>query len=261
MNLQDQPSDQSNGRQDFQPGQTVSPNRAEGSATPMLPNPAAPQAATNPAPQAQEVAQPQPVAAAPAAPVEPIAASPPAAQPTEPALYQASDPEVAPTTPTPMDPQMQENGREIAWTAAEFIEHQKSPGWYLAMIGVALVIVVGVFLLTRDIFNTVICVIAAILFAVVASRPPREMQYVVDEHGVQVGRRFYPYGDFRSFSLLDEDQISSIVIMPLKRFMPPISLYFDPDDEELIGDLLAEHLPYDQRQHELTERLMRRIRF
>jgi hypothetical protein len=43
--------------------------------------------------------------------------------------------------------------------------------------------------------------------------------------------------------------------------MPSLSLYYDLDDEDVIGDLLADHLPYAQHQHELTERLMRRIRF
>jgi hypothetical protein len=233
MNSQDQPSDQSHEQPDFQPGKTVSLNQAADSAAPSLPAPA--------------VSQPQP-------------SVPAVVQPQERALYQTDD--AQPSQPvTPIDPQMQENGREIVWTAAEFIEHQKSPGWYLGMIGVALVVVVTVFLLTRDIFNTIMCIVAAILFAVVAGRPPRQLQYAIDDHGIQIGRRFYPYSDFRSFSVVDEGAISSIVIMPLKRFMPSLSLYYDLDDEDVIGDLLADHLPYAQHQHELTERLMRRIRF
>jgi hypothetical protein len=171
MNPQDQPSDQSHERPDAQPGQPVSPNQAANNAAPTLPTPAASQ------PSVPAVVQPQ-----------------------EQALYQADDAE--PNQPvTPIDPQMQENGREIVWTAAEFIEHQKSPGWYLGMIGVALVVVVTVFLLTRDIFNTIMCIVAAILFAVVAGRPPRQLQYAIDDHGIQIGRRFYPYSDFRSFSV------------------------------------------------------------
>jgi hypothetical protein len=265
MNSQDQTSDQSQEGHEFQPGHTITPDQAAADNTiPTLPTPvvapanmSAPQAPANmPAPQVSAPPQPQPAAPVPsaAAPAETPASS----------LYHPVDEQpVADESmaPTPVDLQMQDNGREIAWTAAEFVEHKKTPSWFLAMAGVAAVVVAIVFFVTRDWFNTAIVAVATIIFGVSAARPPRMMHYSVSDHGVSVGRRGFPYENFRSFSIVAEEAATSIVLMPLKRFMPPISLYYDPADEEAIGDMLAAHLPYEQRDHELTERLMRRIRF
>jgi hypothetical protein len=49
--------------------------------------------------------------------------------------------------------------------------------------------------------------------------------------------------------------------MPLKRFMPPLSLYMDPADEEKIVDVLADYLPVEQREQDPIDKLMRRLRF
>lgn len=163
--------------------------------------------------------------------------------------------------PTSVDPQMQDNGREVVWSASEFIAHHKSPEWFMGMVGGSVAVAVLVYFITRDIFNTVVVVIAAVIFGVAANRQPRQMQYAVNDHGVEIGRHFYAYDSFRSFSVVNEGPISSIVLMPLKRFMPTLTIYFDPADENRIGDVLIEHLPMHQHEHDLTERLMRRIRF
>jgi hypothetical protein len=49
--------------------------------------------------------------------------------------------------------------------------------------------------------------------------------------------------------------------MPLKRFMPPLSMYFDPTDEDHIVKVLTSHLPMQDHHHDPIEKLMRMIRF
>lgn len=245
MNPQDQSSGPDRGGNEFQPGHTVSP---------QSPTPA-------PAPSGSSPGAP------PNIPPSPPPSIPSVPEPQGQSLYHpASDPAVGGQppdgfAPLPVDPQMQDNGREVVWTASEFIAHEKSPSWFAGLVGVSLVVCALVYLITRDIFNTVIVVIAAIIFGVAANRPPRQMQYAVSDHGIEIGRRFYAYTDFRSFSIVDEGALRSIVFMPLKRFMPVLTIYYDPADEDRIGDVLVAHLPMHEHQHDLTERLMRRIRF
>jgi hypothetical protein len=157
--------------------------------------------------------------------------------------------------------QMQQSGNGVSWTASEFISHHKSANWYLLLGGAGLVLAILMYAITRDIFNTAIVFIAIALFGVAASRQPRQLAYRVDSHGLTIGQKQYPYSDFRSFSILDEDHFHSITFMPLKRFMPPLSIYYDPADEHRIADVIASHLPFEDHKHDLTEKLMRRIRF
>ena len=167
--------------------------------------------------------------------------------------------EYAPAVPA--NQQTHHTEESVAWTASEFIAHEKSPQWYLAMAGAGSAVAAGVYLITRDMFNTVIVAIAGIIFGVAAGRQPRQMQYGVDQNGVSIGKRFYPYTDFRSFSIADDGAFRSIILMPLKRFMPQLSIYYDPAAEDRIAEVLAAHLPIHEHQHDMTEKLMRRIRF
>lgn len=149
----------------------------------------------------------------------------------------------------------------VSWTASEFIEHNKDAGWY-GLLALATVVVAGlVFLLTRDKVSTSVVVVAAVIFGFYAARKPRTLNYRLDSGGLTIGEKFYDYGLFRSFTVVREGPFSSIDFMPLKRFMPLITIYFEPKDEAKIAELLSERLPMDHRGRDWFEQLMHRIRY
>ena len=51
------------------------------------------------------------------------------------------------------------------------------------------------------------------------------------------------------------------MLEPTKRFLPPLTIYFDPSDGEAIFDTLAQHLPHEEKAPDFVERFMRKIRF
>ena len=149
----------------------------------------------------------------------------------------------------------------ISWTASEFIAHQKSSGWYLVLMGSALVIAALVWLLTKDKVSAAVVIVGALLLAVYGARQPRQLDYRLDQQGLTVGARHYTYHLFRSFSIMPEGAFNSIVFMPLKRFSPLTTIYYSPEDEEKIVSMLAERLPMEPRKKDMVDRLMWRIRF
>lgn len=149
----------------------------------------------------------------------------------------------------------------VSWTASEFIAHQKSAGWYGLLMLAALATAGVVYLFTRDFVSTAVVIIVATVFAIIAGRKPRELEYRVDNHGIKIGEKHYPYSTFRSFSVVEEDSLEAIWLMPLKRFMPIITIYFEPADGEKIINTLSEYLPVEHRQPDPVDRLMSRIRF
>lgn len=163
--------------------------------------------------------------------------------------------------PQQADVRMEDSGRGVSWTASEFIAHHKPPEWYMAVGIITVALAAIVYFMSHDLFGVVIMVLVGVIFGVAASRPPRQIQYAVDGRGVHMGRHFYPYGNFRSFTIAPEGPFLSVVLMPLKRFMPVLSMYIDPADENRIGDILADHLPMHEHHESATDRLMRRIRF
>lgn len=173
----------------------------------------------------------------------------------------ASNPEQPAQTPSPKQP-IAAIKPTVSWTASEFIAHDKSSGWYLLLALGAAVLAVLVYLFTHgDKVSTAVVVIVAITFGILAARKPRELEYGVDGSGIHIGEKFYPYSGFRSFSIVQEEAVESIWFMPLKRFMPPLTLYFDPDDGEKIVDVLAQFLPLENQQVDMVDKLMHRLRF
>jgi hypothetical protein len=165
-----------------------------------------------------------------------------------------------PTTPTsPQATQARSEG--VAWTASEYVAHQKTAGWYMLLALGAIVGAALVYALTKDKISVVMIVIVAIIFGVFAARQPRVLQYRLDESGLEIGGKFYPYAMFKSFAVIQEGGIESISLMPLKRFMPILSIYFAPDDADKIVDTLGIYLPHEDRQADPIDRLMRRLRF
>lgn len=284
------PHDQPAAEGQLQPGVTITPGMViSGDAATSLP-PTQP-----PAPATQPVTVPEltPVAAATAPPPEvavpqqPVTAAPQSVEvpkPAQPPMSPEAVPVAAPVQNAYQQPPRQPFASEdvaasspedfsavpshasdqpaaVSWTASEFIAHHKTPTWYAGLFGVAVVVAALIWLLTRDIFSSVVVIVAVGMLAAYASRSPRELRYAVDDNGITIGEKQYAYSSFRSFSVIEDGAFSSIEFMPLKRFSPPTTIYYDPNDEDAIAGAIARHLPFENRQRDAIDALMHKIRF
>ncbi len=153
------------------------------------------------------------------------------------------------------------NNQTVSWTASEFINHEKSFGWYAILSLVTVFIATLTYFITKDKISTFVIVIAGGVMAFYANRKPRVLNYQLDGMGVTVGQKYYEYDSFKAFSIIDEDAFSSIVFMPLKRFSPSLTIYYSPSDEGRIVSLLTDRLPHEDPSNDVVDGLMRKIRF
>ncbi len=151
--------------------------------------------------------------------------------------------------------------QSVNWSASEYIDHQKATSWYLGLIVVTVLACGLIFWLTHDLITLVVIAIAAALFGVAGARKPRTLEYELNNRGVQIGAKFYDYAGFKSFTVLEEGAINSIQLLPLKRFMPPISLYCPPEQEDAVVGLIGSYLPHEERSSDPIDSLMRKVRF
>jgi hypothetical protein len=150
----------------------------------------------------------------------------------------------------------------ISWTGSEFIAQHKTAVWYFGLAGfITLACVVIFFVSKKDILPVIFVAVMGILFGIIASKQPRQLQYIVDEHGISIGAQHYSFSDFKSFSLQHDGAIGYISLLPLHRLKPEISIYFAPEDEQRIFDTLAHFLPNEQREESTIDRLIKRIHF
>jgi hypothetical protein len=184
-------------------------------------------------------------------------------EPAEPGVVVAPEGETAagplPAAPPPETVQGDDNS--ISWTASEYVAHDKSPGWYLALMIGAAGLSVLIYLMTHDFISVGVVLISALLIGSYGSRRPRQLEYRVDQHGIAIGGKNYSYRQFRYFSVVPEGAFSSMVFIPLSRFALPLSIYYAPEDEEKILAVLSDHLPFEPEHRDPIDNLMRRIRF
>lgn len=188
-----------------------------------------------------------------AVPVEPSPVAKP--QPTQVAESEQATEAAEPSS------ESDDDSSGITWTASEFVAHDKSAGWYLSLAIVAAAVALLVYVLTRDYISAGVVIFAAVLFGVYGSHKPRQLEYRLSQKGIDIDKKHYSFSDFKTFSVIPEGAFSSIVLMPLKRFAPPLSIYFAPEDEQRIIDLLTSILPFEERRRDAIDSLMHRIRF
>jgi len=186
--------------------------------------------------------------------------------PPNPSTSQSEEPSLPPTptpetSPAPV-PQPNADYPHIEWTASEYIAHQKSAGWYgllaLGSIGIAAVVY---FVTNGDLIYSSVIVILGLSLGIFAARQPRELQYAIDHTGIHIGEKFYPYQSFKTFSVVRDQGIGYISLAPLRRFMPPLTVHYDPADEDNIAETLSQYLPYDDHKPDITDIISRKIRF
>jgi hypothetical protein len=149
----------------------------------------------------------------------------------------------------------------VEWTASEFVAHQKGFGWYMVLGLIGFVIAAGVYLVTHDIFSVVVVGTLAAVIGVAANQKPRVMTYRLDRSGLTIGQKLHPYGEFKSFSVVNEGAFASVTFLPLKRFMLSVSVYVAPDDQSRIIEALSRHLPMQPAGRDTFDHMLRRIRF
>lgn len=150
---------------------------------------------------------------------------------------------------------------KITWTASEYLAHDKTILWYAVLAGAAVVLAALVFLVTRDKISTGVILLAGITLGIFAARKPHVLTYELNEQGIRIAGKPYDYSLFKSFTIIQNSGVPSVELMPLKRFMPPLTIYFDPQDADTIIEVMTNFLPHEQREIAMVDRLMHRLRF
>lgn len=185
-------------------------------------------------------------------------------QPVEelPTISNRADPDFGPDDetveqPAPNTPDV----KDVQWHASEYIQHEKSTMWYGVLAAITVVSSLGLIIFMKDYTFATLIVVMAIAIVVYARRPPRDVQYVIDRQGININGILHPFESFKAFTITSEEAFFSLQLTPLKRFRPPVVLYFAQDDGERIVDALGAHIPLQPVKHDIIEQFSRFIRF
>lgn len=155
-----------------------------------------------------------------------------------------------------------ESNQSLTWTvSSESHSYEKSSSWYL-ILAVVTVIVAGIlYLLTKSIITPVVIVVCGIIAGFYSKRQLPQLDYLINSQGIRIGSKQYRYDHFRLFIITTGLPFPELTLIPVKRFMPSISVRYSSEVEKKLLDILSQHLPYEERRPDFIDALMHRVHF
>lgn len=181
-------------------------------------------------------------------------------QPDEP-QYSTNPQPVAPVNEVPSNDESYsapDSGEAVRWQATEYVHREKDQIWFVVFGLITLTLMAAAVFMKAWSFAILIPVMAASLL-IYARRPPRVMNYVLTGKGLYVNDYLFPYGDFKSFALTRTAEQYSIMLVPVKRFKPGLTVSFPAEAGEAIVDTLAARLPMEEAEPDLVDRLIHKL--
>ncbi len=149
----------------------------------------------------------------------------------------------------------------LEWHASEYDEREKSALWFVILGAVtAGLLALAIFVLNQYTFAALIFVMA-IAVVVWARRPATDMQYQLSAMNIMINGKNFPLHGFRAFGVAHEGDVSSIVLLPTKRFSPGVNVHFPHELGEQIVDVLGAVIAMEDVKPDFIDKLMSRINF
>ncbi len=147
----------------------------------------------------------------------------------------------------------------LSWDASESIEHDKDTMWFIILGLVAFgFIALSIWLKAWTFTALVVVMLVAVVY--MARRAPATMHYQLTSGGLYINDKRYELRDFRAFGVVQDGAFYYITLIPIKRFMPAIDVYFPEEHGEQIVDVFGAVIPMQTIQPDGIDRLMRRLR-
>jgi len=149
----------------------------------------------------------------------------------------------------------------VTWSAQEYVHPDKSPLWFILFVLVVIgFVAIDIFFLKSWTFS-VLVVVMAVAVVVYTRRPPRTLTYgLSSRQGLYVGEHLYPFEDFKAFGIITDGEHHSILLIPVKRFSPGVSVYFPEEAGERIVDILGQRLPMQDLKLDVIDLVVRKLR-
>lgn len=149
----------------------------------------------------------------------------------------------------------------VHWSAEEYIHNDKTGLWFVMFALVALAfIALDIFFIKSYTFS-ILVIVMAIAVIIYTRRPPRTIDYTLSgNQGLYIGERLYHFSEFKSFGLINDQGQHSIMLIPVKRFSPGVSVYFPAESGEKIVDILGARLPMENLKLDAIDIIVRKLR-
>ena len=138
----------------------------------------------------------------------------------------------------------------VSWHGYEYEHREKTRDWYLILGIISVAIAIAAIFFHNYLF-AVLVIVSAFSLAVHAAEPPTSKEFRVDERGLKIGAKLYPYENINSFWLDDTDEaLGPQLFIELKRaFIPLIIIPADTAQVARTKEMLGARL--EEKEHKV----------
>ena len=162
---------------------------------------------------------------------------------------------------------------KLVWSALEYEERERSPDWFWAL-GIIVVTSSLAALIYGNYFFAALLILGGVLLGFFAIRKPEVVTYELNEKGLIIGNRFYPYENIKSFWVQsskfggnhpheDRTGVKPLFFIHSERaFMPVISIPIEEAmAEEIHSLMLAKNIMEVEMKEHPSEKIMEALGF
>ena len=151
----------------------------------------------------------------------------------------------------------------LTWSALEYEEKERSKDWFFAL-GIIVITSTITAIIFENYFFAVILLLGGGLLGFFAKKKPNVLAYTLDEKGLHIGMRLYPYEDIKAFWVqLNKGETGAMFFVKAEKlFMPIVSIPIEYAWAEEVRDIMLEkNIPEIEMREHLSEKIMESLGF
>ncbi len=148
----------------------------------------------------------------------------------------------------------------ISWNAPEHFYVEKSPDWYWA-VGIITLAISAVTIIFGNIITGIFVLVAAVALVIHASQPPRIVYHEINDRGLIVHDKFYPFLTLESFWIPHDELPPKIILKSRKLLMPYIVLFIDELDPEDVREIMLRYIAETEHREHFLHKVLERLGF
>jgi hypothetical protein len=159
-----------------------------------------------------------------------------------------------------------ELNEKLNWSALEYEEKERGPDWFWAL-GIIVVTSSIAAIIFNDYFFAALLVLSGVLLGFFAIRKPATIFYELNNQGLKVGTRLYPFENIKSF-WVQIGQSEQAILNPLlfikseRVFMPIITIPIaDEMAEDIHSMLLSRNIAEEEMKEHPSDKIMEALGF
>jgi len=152
-----------------------------------------------------------------------------------------------------------EETKKIEWVMPEYNEKERNNDWFWAL-GVVVVASSVASIIFGSYFFAVFIILSGILIVMFALKKPEMVSYELNEKGLQIKNRLYPYEVIKAFWVQKEKP--TLFIKSERLFMPIISMPIETNlADEIKNKMLENKISEEEMKEHVSEKIMEAIGF